>query len=137
MNYTYVLSQAEKQEEVYIKPPQEFGGADKLPNVRTLLKSLYGLKHTPKTFFVNKLKAGLMERDFIQSEIDKCLFMKGNPVYLVYVDDNILAGPNLDNVNKEIQGLEVSNKDQVHSFQLRDEGQLGDFLGIRIEKLGD
>ena len=27
-------------------------------------------------------------------------------------------------------------EDRVHSFQLKDEGQVGDFLGIRIEKLG-
>ena len=54
------------------------------------------------------------------------------------MDDNILAGPNLDNINKEIHGLGVSNdKNEVHSFQLRDERQVGDFLGIRIGKLGD
>ena len=72
-----------------------------------------------------------------QSEIDKCLFMKGDLIFLVYVDDKILAGPNVDNINKEIQGLGVSTNNQVHSFQLRDEGSVGDFLWIRIEKLGD
>ena len=53
----------------------------------------------------------------------------------MYVDDTILAGPNLDDINKEIQGLGVSTEEQARSFQLRDEGKVGDFLGIRIEKL--
>ena len=86
-----------------------------------------------RTLYVfEKLKTGLLERNFIKSKIDKYLFMKGDLVYLVYVDDTILAGPNLDNVNKETQGLGVITNDQAHTFQLRDEGQVGDFLGIRI-----
>ena len=55
---------------------------------------------------------------------------------LVYVDDKILCGPNLDETNEEIRGLGIKGDDQVNSFQLKDEVQVGDFLGIRIEKLG-
>ena len=33
-----------------------------------------------------------------------------------------------------IDGLGVQNDEQRHIFQLRDEGDIGDFLGIRIEK---
>ena len=53
-------------------PPRGLRGGDKLPKVLKLLKSLYGLKQAPKTFF-EKLKAGLLERNFVQSEIDKRL----------------------------------------------------------------
>ena len=134
VDYTNAFAQAEINEEIYIEPPRGFGGVDKIPKVLKLLKSLYGLKQALKTFF-DKLKAGLLERGFIQSKVDKCLFMKGDLVCLVYVDDTILAGPNLDNINREITGMGVSTKDQTHCFQLRDEGQVGDFLGIRIEKL--
>ena len=136
MDYTNVFAQAEINEEIYIEPPRGFGAMDKIPKVLKLFKSLYGLKQAPETFS-GKLRAGLSERGFIQSEVDKCLFMKGDLVCLVYVDGTILAGPNLDNINKEIAGLGVSTTDQIHSFQLRDEGQVGDFLGIRIEKLGE
>ena len=78
--------------------------------------------------FFDKLRAGLLEGNFVQSQIDRCLFMKRNMICLVYVDDKILCGPNLDEINK--------GKDHVHRFQLKDEGQVGDYLGIRIEKLG-
>ena len=33
-------------------------------------------------------------------------------------------------------GLGIKGEDHVHSFQLKNGGQVGDFLGIRIEKLG-
>ena len=104
--------------------------------VLRLLKSLYGLKQAPKTFF-DKLKAGLLERGFRQSELDPCLFMKADLFCLVYVDDTILAGPNKSAIEDEIKGLGVSTSEQRHEFGLRDEGEVGDFLGIRIEKIGD
>ena len=62
--------------------------------------------------------------------------MKGNMICLVYVDDKILCGPNLDKINQEIIGLGIKGEDHIHSFQIKDEGQVGDFLGTRIEKLG-
>ena len=95
--------------------------------------SLYGLKKAPKTFF-DKLKAGLEERGFEQSQMDACLFMKLNMICLVYVDDTILASPDSKAIEREITGLGVSTDEQRH--QLRDEDGVGDFLGIRIEKLG-
>ena len=59
--------------------------------------------------------------------------MKGNMICLVYLDDKILCGPNLDKINKEIRGLGIMREDHVHSFQLKDEDQVGDFLGITIK----
>ena len=61
--------------------------------------------------------------------------MKKNMICLVYVDDTILASPDSKAIAREIPGLVVSTDEQRHQFQLRDEGKVGDFLGIRIEKL--
>ena len=76
--------------------------------VLNLIKSLCGLKQAPKTFF-EKLKAGLLERGFIQSEIDKCLFMKRDMICVVYVDDTIFAGPDTKAIEEVIAGLGVQN----------------------------
>ena len=65
-------------------------------------------------------EAGLIEHNFIQSEIDHCLFIKVNLICIVYVAETIIAGPILDSINKEIQGLGVSTDKQTHTFQLRD-----------------
>jgi hypothetical protein len=133
VDYTNAFAQADIQEEVYIEPPRGFSGQDGLDKVLRLNKSLYGLKQAPKTFF-DKLRAGLLERGFIPSNIDPCLFMKGNMICVVYVDDTILCGPDSSALEAEIQGLGVNNLEQRHAFQLRDEGEVGDFLGIRIHK---
>ena len=134
VDYTNAFAQAEIQEEVYIEPPKGFENRDKLDKVLHLLKSLYGLKQAPKTFF-EKLRAGLLERGFQQSDHDPYLFMK-NMIFVVYVDDTIITGPDSVAIDKEIAGLGVSKDEQCHKFELRDEGEVGDFLGIRIEKAG-
>jgi hypothetical protein len=97
------------------------------------LKSLYGLKKAPRTFY-EKLRDGLLERGFTQSEIDPCLFMKRYCICVVYVDDTIFAGPDALLLEREIKSLGVKEDQCNRSFQLRDEGEVGDFLGIRIEK---
>jgi len=62
--------------------------------------------------------------------------MKKDMICLVYVDDTILVSPDSEAIERKITGLGVSTNEQRHQFQLRDEGKVGDFLGIRIEKQG-
>jgi hypothetical protein len=63
--------------------------------------------------------------------------MKEGCICVVYVDDTIFAGPDADKLSAEIKSLGVSSDETQHSFQLRDEGEVGDFLGIRIAKQAD
>ena len=49
--------------------------------------------------------------------------MKGDTIYIVYADGTSLAGPNLDNINKEITWLGVSTKDQTPSSNLEMKGK--------------
>jgi hypothetical protein len=62
--------------------------------------------------------------------------MKKNIMCVVYLDNTIFAGPDGALIDAEIKGLGVSSKEQSHSFEIRDEGKVGDFLGIRIRKTG-
>ena len=50
--------------------------------VLKIIKSRYGLKQAPQKFF-EKLKAELLERGYIQSEMNNCLFMKRDMIYEV------------------------------------------------------
>ena len=136
VDYTNAFAQADLADEVYLEQPRGFASVkNQLDNVLRLKKSLYGLRQAPRTFF-EKLKAGLLERGFTQSKHDLCLFMKKDIICVVYVDDTILAGPDPAAIEREIKGLGVSDGEQRHEFELRDEGAVGDFLGIRIEKRG-
>ena len=71
-----------------------------------------------------------MARGYTQSQIDPCLFMKQGIICVCYVDDTIFAGADPDVLEAEIQSLGVNNKEQRHTFQLRNEGEVGAFLGI-------
>jgi hypothetical protein len=60
--------------------------------------------------------------------------MKKDCICIVYVDDTIFSGPDALLLEREIKSLGVKEDKCDHSFQLRDEGEVGDFIGIIIEK---
>ena len=70
---------------------------------------------------------------FVQSEMDKCIFMKSYMIFLVYIDDTICSGPNAKAIETFIKGLRIRQDKQRNLFDLRDEGKVGYFLDIRIE----
>ena len=57
-------------------------------------------------------------------------------VCVVYVDDVIIARPEYKAIEDLISSLGIADDEHFHSFELRDEGGVGDFIGIRIEKEG-
>jgi hypothetical protein len=69
---------------------------------------------------------GLTDIGFKQSEVDECVYYQGTYTLLCYVDDTILIDPSNKEIDKIIQQL----KD--HKFDVQDEGQIEDFLGVRI-----
>ena len=127
VDYTNAFAQADLVEEVYIESPKGFGRKDGIDMVLRLIKSLYGLKQAPKSFY-DKLKSGLIERGFTQSNIDPCLFIKHNMIYLIYVDDTIITGPDAEAIEALIKDLGVKSDDHMHTFELHDEGAVGDFF---------
>jgi hypothetical protein len=56
-------------------------------------------------------------------------------ICILYVDDAIFAGPDPKALEEMIKSLGVSDEEKRHSFSLRSEGEVGDFLGIRIDKI--
>ena len=52
------------------------------------------------------------------------------------MDDTIIAGPDSSAIEEIISSLGIAREEQRHCFELRDEGEVGDFLGIRIDKEG-
>ena len=60
--------------------------------------------------------------------------MKRDMICVVYVDDTIFASSDSNDIEEVITGLRAQNETQRHTFELRDESEVGDFLGIRIEK---
>ncbi|PWA87032.1 ribonuclease H-like domain-containing protein [Artemisia annua] len=117
----------ELEEDVYMKLAEGFGDKDD-KRVCKLVKSLYGLKQTPRKWN-EKLTSVLKENGFVQSPNDFSLFIKNENdvmlVLLVYVDDIIITGNNVDEIDKFKKFL--SSK-----FLIKDLGKLKYFLGIEV-----
>lgn len=95
--------------------------------VLSLKKNLYGARQASRVWF-NYLMAGLKKRGFKQSKVDQSVFYKGETIFIVYVDDGILIGPNSEEINGIIRSLK-------RDYNLTDEGELNEYLGIKVEKI--
>jgi hypothetical protein len=74
---------------------------------------------------------GLIKLGFKQSSVDECVYYRNSTIFLCYVNDTILIEPSDEVINNVIQEL----KDQ--KFNVTDEGQIKDYLRVRIEKFSD
>ncbi len=113
--------------EIYMELPDGFkdSGGDL---VCQLLKSLYGLKQSPRNW-AKVLKSFLEGFDLVRLESDHCIFINQNTniIIAIYVDDLLLVGP----TEESIQNLkdELSNQ-----FKMSDMGPAEKYLGIEISQ---
>jgi hypothetical protein len=110
------------KEEVFIAQPEGF--QDGTPRVLRLLKSLYGLKQAPRAWH-DTLKAALLQLGYTQSVSDPGLFFKAGSWLLLYVDDQLLVGPDLNLLQAVITLLQAQ-------FELTDMGPAKFYLGVDI-----
>ena len=88
IDFTNAFSQAyiPGGDPVFIELPRDFnsdGGQDDI--VLKLKKSLYGQAEAARLWYEN-LRNGLLERGFVMSKVDPCLFMSKTVMFVVYVD---------------------------------------------------
>jgi hypothetical protein len=115
-------------EDVYVIQPHmfEFGGDGDDTLVCKLKRALYGLKQAPKVWYdtIHKFLTGL---GFKRSNSDHAVFTDPRTgIFLaMYVDDLLLFGPNLD----DLQDIQDQLKQR---FKMTDLGQLSHYLGMEI-----
>jgi hypothetical protein len=86
--------------------------------VLKLNKSLYGLKPAGYNWF-KKLHEGLITQDFIQNQVDKCIFFQKDCIVLTYVDNCIILGKDMT-IDAVISSLKSGNE----NFDLVDQAVL-------------
>ena len=69
------------------------------------MKNLYGLKNASFHWF-ETLKEGLEARNFRQSDVDSCVFIRNNCVMLVYVDDCIITSPEMKVIDAFVESMQ-------------------------------
>ena len=123
VDYTSAFVQADIKDDIYLEMPRGYREKGK---VLKLKKNVYGLRQAPLNFFL-KLKQGLEDCHFVQSENDPCLFYSEKVICLVYVDDCLFFARDDEDIDKIIDSL----KD---GFLLEKETSFAGYLGIHIDR---
>ena len=133
LDFLLAFTQADIERDLYMKLPAGFvipgrtlTDEDRKKYVLKLEKNLYGQKQAGRVWYQH-LRRNLMKLGFKASNIDECVFYYGRTIFIVYTDDTILIGPD----QKEIEEL-IKKLGKV--FKIEDQGDLSDYLGIKIEK---
>ena len=97
-----------------------------------LICNVYGQKQADRVW--NKYMNWVMRKiGFTPSKFDPCLYYCGSVVFLVYINDCIVFGPNDRAIDRVVTDLCACSQ----CFTDDDQGDIGDFLGIQVQKHDD
>jgi hypothetical protein len=113
--------------DVYIEVLKRFAPTDGRDCVMKLKKSLYGSTTAPRLWY-EKISKGLIDRGFVPSTMDPCLFISPTVLLVLYIDDCCIFARD----PKDIDSLLKSFDDDGDEFnwELTIEGSVTEFLGI-------
>ena len=94
-----------------------------------LKKSLYGLKQAPRQWHL-KFDRFMSEQGYTRCHSNHCVYLKRKNdgsyiILLLYVDDMLVAGSNMQEIN-------VLKRKMANSFAMKDLGAAKQILGMRI-----
>jgi hypothetical protein len=96
-----------------------------------LKKTLYGLKKAPRQWYL-KFDRFMTEQGYSRCHFDHCVYFKKLEngrfiIFLLYVDDMLVARSNMQDIN-------VLKKKLSNSFAMKDLGVAKKILGTRITR---
>ena len=138
VDFVLAYPQADIECTMYMEIPKgfEFKGS-RTTHCLELKKNLYGQKQAGRVWN-QYLHNGMLARGFVQSKVDMCLYYRGKVAMLIYTDDGILIGPTSKHIDEAIAILQapITKKgEKFRAFKMTDEGDLADYLGVKIEYL--
>ncbi|KAL5787084.1 hypothetical protein ACOSP7_004033 [Xanthoceras sorbifolium] len=120
----------ELDREIYMIQPMGFQNEGHHDYVCKLRKALYGLKQAPRACY-GMIAEFLTRSGYLVTSVDSSLFAKakgGNiAIVLVYVDDLIITGDDVEEICRTKENLSVR-------FQMKELGQLKHFLGLEVDQ---
>ncbi|MBW0535868.1 hypothetical protein O181_075583, partial [Austropuccinia psidii MF-1] len=113
-------------EDLHIRVPEGYTSSLKGSVCLKLKKSLYGLKQSPRNWYL-RIKKFFEDSGFRPSAADPCLFMRDgeDPCFVfLHVDDLVIGGRNLQKFKSEIS----------RAFDMKDLGELRYVLGMLVKR---
>ena len=132
LDYNTAFLNAKVEEEVYVKmtPGYEEFNNDGVPMVMRLLKSLYGLRQSPRCWY-GTVDEHVVEIGFKSPKSDPCVYIysEGGAIYVLtlYVDDVLLLG-------KDRKVLERIKRKLMGRFSMTDMGDVSLVLGMEVTR---
>ena len=134
LDFVMAYPQAPAEMPLYMHLPQGYKceGMSRITHALKLVHNVYGQKQAGRVW--NKyMDQGMREISFKPSSFDPCLYYCASIICLVNIDDCIIFGPDGCLIDAVIADLCAC----THCFTVDDQGDIGDFLGIQVQKLSD
>ena len=134
LDFVMAYPQAPAEMPLYMWLPQGYQrrGMTRKTHALKLIRNVYGQKQAGRVW--NKyMDKGMKNIGFTPSKIDPCLYYRGDVIFLVYIDDCIVFGPNAKAIDQVVTDLWSCPQ----QFTVDDQGDVGDFLGIQIKRQED
>jgi Reverse transcriptase (RNA-dependent DNA polymerase)/gag-polypeptide of LTR copia-type len=116
----------EVEEEVFVQQPVGMEDPKHPDRVCKLFKALYGLKQAPRVWY-RTICNFLKKHGYQPLDSDASVFFGHDTIIAIYVDDILIAGPNM----QKIKQLKKQLSDQ---FKMTDMGPCSFYLGMKIER---
>jgi hypothetical protein len=134
VDFVLAYPQADIECTLYMEIPRGFKfQGSRSTHCLELKKNLYGQKQAGRVWN-EYLHDGLLARGFVQSRVDMCLYYRGKVALMIYTDDGIFVGPTDQDINEAYKCL-TEPIGEHRAFKMTDEGDLSDYLGVKVEKL--
>lgn len=114
------------EEEVYVEQPTGYEEGDGTEDVCVLDKALYGLKQSPRIWY-NTLTGFLRSLGFEPLDSDLSVFIRGQLIIAIYVDDILLVGPSSERIDEVKRSLH-------DRFSMTDLGPCSYYLGMTVRR---
>src|SRR5436190_12701230 len=109
---------------IYVQQPEGFRDVNQPDAVLLLNKALYGLKQAPRLWYL-LLSEVIIGMGYQALETDTSMYVRGNIILTVYVDDILIAGPS-------IQACNAAATDLSLKFEVVNKGEIKSFLGLNV-----
>ncbi|KAM1707528.1 hypothetical protein ACFX13_000672 [Malus domestica] len=119
------------KEEIYMCQPDGYIVKGKENLFCKLKKSLYGLKQSPRQWYL-RFDKFMRGQNYSRSQYDHCVYFKklqdGSFIYLlIYVDDMLIA-------SKNVEEIEKLKKQMKNEFEMKDLSEAKKILGMEITR---
>ena len=134
LDFIMAYPQALAEMTLYMHFPQGYKWKEmtRKSHILKLICNVYGQKQAGRVW--NKyMDKGMCEISFTPSKFNPCLYYHGSVIFLIYIDDCIVFSLEDRAIDQVVTDLCACSQ----HFTVDDQGDIGDFLGIQVQKQDD